>query len=67
MEADWSVHREPRYTDTPGAGQSRMSGGTTVPEDRALSPDDWPHPAERRYADAQARLADHYDLAVEPE
>ncbi len=41
-----------------GAGQSRLSGGTTVPEDRALSPDDWPHPAERRYADAQARLAD---------
>jgi len=42
-----------------------MSAGTTVPEDRALSPDDWPHPVERRYADAQARLADHYDLAVE--
>jgi pimeloyl-ACP methyl ester carboxylesterase len=42
-----------------------MSTGTTVPEDRALSPDDWPDPAERRYADAQARLADHYDLAVE--
>ncbi|AUG48181.1 2-hydroxy-6-ketonona-2,4-dienedioic acid hydrolase [Haloarcula taiwanensis] len=42
-----------------------MSGGTTVPEGRALSPDDWPHPAERRYADAQARLADHYDLGVE--
>ena len=42
-----------------------MSTGTTVPEDRALSPDDWSHPAERRYADAQARLADHYDLGVE--
>ena len=42
-----------------------MSGGTTVPEGRALSPDDWSHPAERRYADAQARLAGHYDLAVE--
>ena len=42
-----------------------MSSGTTVPEDRALSPDDWSHPAERRYADAQTRLADHYDLAVE--
>ncbi|NLV13681.1 alpha/beta fold hydrolase [Haloarcula argentinensis] len=42
-----------------------MSVGPTVPEGRALSPDDWHHPAERRYADAQARLADHYDLAVE--
>jgi pimeloyl-ACP methyl ester carboxylesterase len=42
-----------------------MSSGTTVPADRALSPDDWSHPAERRYADAQARLADHYDRSVE--
>ncbi|EMA11509.1 Pimeloyl-ACP methyl ester carboxylesterase [Haloarcula vallismortis] len=42
-----------------------MSSGTTVPVDRALSPDDWPHPAERDYADAQARLADHYDVAAE--
>ena len=42
-----------------------MSTGTTVPEDRALSPDDWSRPAERRYADAQARLAARYDLAVE--
>ena len=42
-----------------------MSSSTTVSEDRALSPDDWSQPAERRYADAQARLADHYDLAIE--
>ncbi|KAA9396763.1 alpha/beta fold hydrolase [Haloarcula sp. CBA1130] len=42
-----------------------MSTGTTIPQDRALSPDDWSHPAERDYADAQARLADHYDLTVE--
>ncbi|MDS0220618.1 alpha/beta hydrolase [Haloarcula sp. S1AR25-5A] len=42
-----------------------MNTDTTVPQDRALSPDDWPNPAERRYADAQTRLADHYDLAVE--
>jgi pimeloyl-ACP methyl ester carboxylesterase len=42
-----------------------MSSGTTVPEDRALSPADWSRSAERRYADAQARLADRYDLAVE--
>ena len=49
----------------PALDSLRMSGGTTVLEDRALSPDDWPHPAERRYADAQARLADHYDLGVE--
>ncbi|AJF25070.1 2-hydroxy-6-ketonona-2,4-dienedioic acid hydrolase [Haloarcula sp. CBA1115] len=42
-----------------------MSGSTTVSEDRALSPDDWSHPAERRYADAQARLVDHYDHSVE--
>ncbi|AHB66769.1 2-hydroxy-6-ketonona-2,4-dienedioic acid hydrolase [Haloarcula hispanica N601] len=44
---------------------SSMSGSTTVSEDCALSPDDWSHPAERRYADAQARLVDHYDHSVE--
>ena len=31
-----------------------------LPEDRPLSPEDWPDPAEQRYAARQARLADRY-------
>lgn len=36
-----------------------------LPDDRPLSPDDWPDPAEQRYAERQARLADRYDVDAE--
>lgn len=42
-----------------------MRTGDALPDDRPLSPDDWPDPAERRYAGRQARLADRYGLDVE--
>ena len=42
-----------------------MSSAESMPEDRALSPEDWSTEPEQRYAQTQAALAEHHGLEIE--
>ena len=42
-----------------------MSSAESVPEDRPLTPEDWPTEPERRYAEAQVALAAHHGVEIE--
>lgn len=42
-----------------------MSSAESVPEDRALTPEDWSTEPEQRYGAAQAALAEHHGVEIE--